>query len=307
MLPIIIGGMAMLQSPKTAELVGKAGEKVIRACVTAGAKASKVSFTFIKGGIQAISEQEEYKYRQPTIKKLDNTLPIIENGLSIPASFHDNQEMKISNEISDDLAILKGQNEISFLSNSIRYFIESHVGRTGLDRGISYALQYDMKAVTNHLKANPGIRFPGYLLHQSTCLYKSVQEINAFYTSILNDGHIPSWDIDQAREEISRNFGFEKNKKVINNYIPFDLQLPIQRELAAENNGKSKINFPKIFTSDMFQINDVAHDALFILENELIANENLEYEVSKFLSRNESKEILIEVPPLILENRNGIV
>ncbi|MBR9827187.1 MAG: hypothetical protein GYB41_00815 [Oceanospirillales bacterium] len=188
---------------------------------------------------------------------------------------------------------MKGQNEIAFLSNSIRYFIESHIGRTGLDRGISYALQYDMKAVTNYLKANPGLRFPGYLLHQSTCLYKSIQEINTFYTALLNDGHISDWDMDEAREEIKRNFGLEKDKKIINSYIPFDLQLPIQRELAAESNGKSKINFPKIFTSDLFEVNDAAHDALFVLENELIANENLEYEVSKLLSRQSNKELLI--------------
>ena len=149
-----------------AGIAGVAGKKLIKAGITAGKKASKLTFTFIQGGLDALSNAETGETRNLKVEHLSKPLNIIENGLSVPVSFAENQIIRIQTEITDDLTILKGQNEILFLSNSIRYFVESHMGRTGIDRGISYALQYDMKAVTNYLKNNTGLRFPGYLLHQ---------------------------------------------------------------------------------------------------------------------------------------------
>ncbi|WP_458735559.1 hypothetical protein [Zobellella taiwanensis] len=293
--------LAMAYGPSTladaASTAVNVGNKILRASLNAGAKASKVSFTFIKGGIEAVHSQSQASLssHESKVQKISKPLEIIENGLSIPLSFYENQVVKMNNDISNDLMVLKGQNEIHFLSNSIRYFVDSHMGRTGIDRGISYALQYDMKAVTNHLKANSSLRFPGYLLHQSTCLYKTIKEMNIFYDAILHDGHVKDWTPEEVKDEMQKFFGVESNKKYIQNYMPFDLQLPIRRELAENTKEKkSFINFQNLFSADEEHINDIAHDALFILANELIANENLEHEVAKKISREPNKEILLE-------------
>lgn len=302
-IPILLTMMAAPEAlTNAASTAVNVGGKIIKIGLNAGAKASKVSFTFIKGGMEAVGSQEKTNSEHVDIKRLTRPLSIIDSGLSIPASFYENQTIKMKCEISNDLAVLKGQNEINFLSNSIRYFVDSHIGRTGIDRGISYALQYDMKAVTNHLKANSSLRFPGYLLHQSTCLYQTIKEMNIFYDAILNGGHVKEWTSEEAKEEIDRFFGVESNKKYIQNYIPFDLQLEGKRELVENNKEKkSLIKFQSLFSSGEEYINDVAHDALFILANELVANENLEHEVTKKLQREPNKQIFLESMPSITE------
>lgn len=278
-----------------AGIAGVAGKKLIKAGITAGKKASKLTFTFIQGGLDALRSAENGETRNLKFESLSKPLNIIENGLSVPVSFAENQIIRMQTEITDDLTILKGQNEILFLSNSIRYFVESHMGRTGIDRGISYALQYDMKAVTNYLKNNTGLRFPGYLLHQSTCLCQTIKEMNIFYDAILHGGHVKEWSEDEVRAELQNFFGVDGNQKYIQNYMPFDLQIPIKRTMLAEAKNK-KSRFQELFSSRADEVNDAAHDALFVLANELVANENLEYEVIKKLEREPNQELLIESP-----------
>lgn len=279
----VVGGVA-----------GTVGKRIIKASVSAGKNASKTTFTFINGGISAVKAANSESLN-PKIERLSRPLDIIENSLSIPASFVMNQEIRLSSEVAETLSIIRGQNEINFLSNSIRYFIESHVGRTGIDRGISYALQYDMKAVTSHLKSNSGLRFPGYLLHQCTCLFHTIKEMNIFYDAILHGGNVREWTEDEVQREMKMLFGLNRDKKYIQGYIPFDLQIPVKRKLAAEEKER-RSRLQSLFSSDIGDINDAAHDALFMLESELIANENLEYEVTKKISREPEQMLLIESP-----------
>lgn len=134
-------GLALSAATAGAAVVGGIGSQVLKASVAAGKTASRVSFTFIQGGIEAVRANSPEGSQQPKIELLTRPLNIVNNGLSIPASFSENQFKKIKCDITDDLTIIKGQNELLFLSNSIRYFVESHVTRTGVDRGISHALQ----------------------------------------------------------------------------------------------------------------------------------------------------------------------
>lgn len=275
------------------------GKKIIQVSASAGKTVSKIGFTFIKGGITAVRDvgEERTINDKSNIKteKLSKKMGIVDNGLSIPFSFSENQFKKINQEIKDDLKIIKGQNELLFLSNSIRYFVESHMGRTGIDRGISYALQYDMKAVTNHLRDNPGLRFPGYLLHQCTSLAETIKDMNLFYDAILHNGHVKEWTFDTAKAEIEMMFGTEDDrKKFIQGYIPFELQIPVKRDIITQIQ-KNK-SWKDVFSGDEQEINDEAHDTLFIVANELIANENLEYEISKMLEIVPEKKLFIEAP-----------
>ena len=120
--------------------------KVIEVGVPLVKKAGAISFKFIEGGVNAVIDDSHQQV------KLTKSLDIIDNDLRVPLTFSTNQFRKMNQEIKEDLDIIKGQNDILFLSNSINYFIESHMLRTGIDRGISYALQYDVHAVTNHIK-----------------------------------------------------------------------------------------------------------------------------------------------------------
>ncbi|MEO5330010.1 MAG: hypothetical protein H7829_17405 [Magnetococcus sp. THC-1_WYH] len=284
--------LAGTSSVAAGDSVLAAGKKVIKVSLAAGKTASKIALTFIQGGVSAVTNKNPKH-----VEKLSKNIGIVDNELSIPMSFIENQFRKIDHEIKGDLSIIKGQNELLFLSNSIKYFVESHIGRTGLDRGISYALQYDMKAATNHIKENTSLRFPGYLLHQCTCLAETLKELNLFYDAVLNNGHVKDWTVLSAKQELERAFGLDGKEKIIQGYIPFAYRLPAKREIREETKSKrSTWNIKKLFDSGLEDINDAAHDTLFILENELIANENLEYEISQRLEREPEKMLLVESP-----------
>ena len=102
-------------------LAASAGKKIIEIAVPTAKKASLVSVKFIQGGIA------EVKNMNTGIEpiKLSNKVKIIDDGLSIPLSFSENQLKSFESRITNDLNIIKGQNEIIFLSNSISYFIDS--------------------------------------------------------------------------------------------------------------------------------------------------------------------------------------
>ena len=160
------------------EILGKT-KKIIEIALPKVQMASEIAIQFLAIDVTGGEKSTEIS--------LSKNLPILDSGLNLPLSYQRNQSVKFKNQISADLDVIKGQNEILFLSNSINYFIESHKSITGIDRGISYALQYDIQAVCNHLKKNPDIRFPGYLLHQLVGLTNTIEELNIFYNSILHD------------------------------------------------------------------------------------------------------------------------
>lgn len=285
--------MAAKAASAAASLSVDAGKKFIEVSIPVVKKASMISLQFLQGGLDAVMNNNS------TTDKLtlSNKLNIIDNGLSIPLSFSENQIKLFHNTTTNDLNTIKGQNEIMFLSNSISYFIDSHSARTGLDRGISYALQYDITAVRNHLNKSRDLRFPGYLLHQCSSLAETIKELNVFYMSILSNGKVPSFLHEDVKEEMSCRYGAAQRKGDFRSYIPYELQLPFLRELSEEKSkNMSKLNklFSEIKDFNATEINDLSHEALFILSEELIANEELEHKVNKKLKDSPGEKIIVE-------------
>ncbi len=261
------------------------GKKIIEVARPMVKKASRISLNFLQ------DDTDEEKLSGSKTVRLSQQLDIVDNGLSLPMSYQENQFKTISQKISDDLDVIKGQNEILFLSNSINYFIESHRMRIGIDRGISHALQYDMVAVCNHLKKNRELRFPGYLLHQLTSLGETIKDMNVFYVSILQDGLVPLFDEKETREELLQSFGID-GKKVDFIYVPYEMKVRI----LTEHKSVSMLSSfkEKIFLKDAEQLNIVANDSLFTLKEELTSNEILEAQILKKLKTFPDNRLLIE-------------
>ncbi|MFL1405851.1 hypothetical protein ACJO2E_10980 [Marinobacter sp. M1N3S26] len=268
------------------------GKQIIEIAKPMSRKASQIAVSLLDEGDE-----------RPQVGKhvqLNKDLDIVKNGLSLPLSFRENQFKVISQKITDDLDIIKGQNEILFLSNSINYFVDSHRLRTGIDRGISYALQYDMIAVTNHLKRNKDLRFPGYLLHQLTSLAETIKELNIFYVSVLQDGVVPEYHEEEVKAELMRTFGVEGRKSDFLSYIPYDLQVKARQELPPVEQSKEKNASllgslkEKVLTKDLEGLNVFAHDSLIILKEELMANEILEIQLLKKLETTPEGSLRIE-------------
>ena len=111
--------MATKAASSAASLGLDAGKKLIEVSIPVVKKASQISLQFLQGGLDAVINNN-----LPSEKiKLNNRLNIIDNGLSIPLSFSENQIKLFHSNMSNDLNTIKGQNEIMFLSNSIQYFI----------------------------------------------------------------------------------------------------------------------------------------------------------------------------------------
>lgn len=271
------------------------GQKVIEVAIPLVKKASQLTINFLSADI--LSNQIN---KTKTIE-LSKPLDIVDNALSLPVSYQQNQFQTINQKISGELDLLRGQNEILFLSHSINYFLESHKSRTGIDRGISYALQYDIVAVCNYLQKRKDLRFPGYLLHQFTSLGETIKEVNIFYHSILHDGHVLEYDKEEIKEELSKQFGIDKRKAEIGMYIPSHLKMEILREFSL-NTPTDKINIIDSFLGKMIpksgELNEAAHDALFILKQELICNEELEYQIVKKLKVLPEQKIIIQTPSI---------
>jgi hypothetical protein len=224
---------------------------------------------------------------------LNKDMKVIENDLSVTKNYIENQVIKITQAITDELSIVKGQNEILFLSNSIEYFLKGHQDRTGIDRGISYALQYDIAAVLNHIRDNQQLRFPGYMLHQCSTLARTIRDYNLFYDSVFNDGHVPDWNQDKATEELERKYGPHGENNPITPYIPYENKLTWLRSKSKNSSSKWSRKLPFFGSND--EILDEAHDALVILSKELIANEALERRiVDKLMHLPDHKLLIIQ-------------
>jgi hypothetical protein len=289
------------------KVIGKT-KKIMEVAVPVVKKASQVSIEFLATDIG-----EELLGQKKSIQ-LSKPLDIVDNGLSLPISYQENQFKKIDQKISDDLDIIKGQNEILFLSNSISYFIESHKTRTGIDRGISYALQYDIAAVCYHLSKHRELRFPGYLLHQLTSLSATITELNIFYVSILHDGHVPSFEEEEIKMDLMKGFGIDKRKGDFGTYVPYEMKMQILRSLPSDEKAKSGslltslTSFKeKVLPKEVeAQFNDIAHSSLFILREELVSNEELEYQILKKIKMLPEKKLIVKshtesIPPQAME------
>lgn len=294
LLPTALDLLQEIGKTELGKNIVRQGKKVMEVAIPLAKKASQLTINFLATNIGGETSSSK-------MIQLSQPLDIVENGLSLPLSYQENQFKTISQKITDDLDIIKGQNEILFLSNSIQYFLESHKMRTGIDRGISYALQYDIAAVCNYLKKRKELRFPGYLLHQFTCLGETIKDLNIFYTSILHDGHVPVFDEQEMKEELLRGFGIDKRKGDIGMYVPYEMKMRILREVPPsiedKQKGGSLLNAFKdrVLTKEVEEeVNDIAHDALFILKEELVSNEELEYQIVKKLKILPDKKLIVQ-------------
>lgn len=222
---------------------------------------------------------------------LSRKMDVVENDLSVPRNYVEKQILRFTQDITDDLSIIKGQNEILFLSNSIDYFLKGHTDRTGIDKGISYALQYDIAAVINHIRNNQSLRFPGYMLHQCTALAATIKEYNLFYDSILNDGHVRDWTQESVMDEMDRKYGPHGEGNPVAPYMPYEFQLNWIRGRKQKSTSKWPIKLPFFGSSE--EILDEAHDSLMILSKELIASEALEHRIIEKLSHLPERKLTI--------------
>ena len=153
----------------SAALLTKAGReaavKIVEVAVPAVGKAAKISFRFVKGGIDAVKNDD---------KKitLSRESAVITNELSMPSLFLEEQQRQFEclQVVNENVSLVYGQNELLFLTQSIQYFVSSHIGREGIDKSISDALQFDILAAAKQVQVNEKLRFPGYLRHMCDSL-----------------------------------------------------------------------------------------------------------------------------------------
>lgn len=148
-----------------------------------------------------------------------------------------------------------------------------------------------------HLRNNREIRFPGYLLHQCSSLAETVKDLNIFYTAVLAHGVVPNYTSEYVEQEINRRFGAAQRQGGFKSYIPYDLQLPALRVVAEKNKQQSSI-FERFLREDksvqLAEVNDIAHEALYLLSEELIANEELEFKLQQKILATKGQKLLIE-------------
>lgn len=230
--------------------------------------------------------------------KLSKSLDIVDRGLSLPSTYDKNQTIPIEKKILEGIEVVKGQNEILFLSNSINYFIDSHRSRVGIDRNISHALQYDVIAVEKYLQKRSEVRFPGYLLHQVKSLSSTISELNVFYDSICKDGYVAEFSEDDLARELTQTVGIEENVNPLQDYYPCDMKLKVERSLLKGSDNSLSKRFSvdvikKIAEREVVSF-DGAYDALIVLKDELVANEILEQQIAKKLKVLPEAKLMIE-------------
>lgn len=279
--PTVIELLQEASKTEAGKNVMERGKKMVQVALPSINSFSSLAISFLSTDV---TSTDNTKNASVLTRRLD----ILDNGLSLPASFQKNQSIKMPQKISNDLDILKGQNEILFLSNSIQYFVDSHKSRVGIDRNISFALQYDIEAVVRYLKKNNEIRFPGYLLHQLMGLAKTVEELNIFYDSILNDGNVQDFsNEDDHKEAYFDTVGIE-GKKYSFGYIPHNLQLKFKKDeikvIPQKDSGFLSSVKGLVSSKETEEyINGEAHETLYILKAELESNEELEKLIIKKL------------------------
>lgn len=268
------------------------GKRIIEVSLPMVQKASNITIDFLSTdlGKELFSGVREIK--------LSKSLGIVERGLSLPASYYENQNASINQDINKGFDIVRGQNEILFLSNSISYFVESHKPKVGIDRNISHALQYDVIAVCSYLEKRNDIRFPGYLLHQIQSLSSTIRELNIFYDSICKDGYVPDFNKEDLVVAMKETVGVEGRSEEHSDYYPWDIKIDAMREVNKERgkaSSDSRLFIRKFFDRDNeMLVSNGVHDALVILKEELISNETLENKIIKKLNILPDKKLMIE-------------
>lgn len=290
--PITVASVAT-QAGSVALSVGKGvistAGKIIEISLPIVKQAGKISLKFIEGGVNAVREDGAKKI------ELSQKLSLFDNNLNLQSTFDEKQISSFNEKINYNLEIIKGQNEMLFLSNSIKYFVDSHKNRTGIDRSIAYALQNDVDAVLEYIK-DEKVRFPGYLLHQCVSLSNTIEEYNIFYSSILNDGYVEEFTQEKADIYYSKTVGSRQTEITTQKYIPRRLQLDFYRRRDAENKKEEKSSLSK-FIPFSSEDNKKSEQITMILERlvrELESNEELEISISEKLERSPLQKIVVE-------------
>lgn len=261
------------------------GATTLKTKVTPAAAAAgkRLVFDVAKKSIQTTSQSTKKVI-------LSDDIEVMKHDLSVPRNFIEHQIVRIGEDVESSLAVVKGQNEIHFLSNSIDYFLKAHEGRTGIDRGISYSLQYDIAAVIKHVSQNQDLRFPGYMSHQVTALGSTIAEYNVFYDAVLNDGHVRTWTREAVVRELERTYGPHRKPNPVKPYMPYAFQVDWLRKKENKETATWRRRLP--FFNDA-QVLHAAHDALLVLSEELIASEALEQRLVEKLSHLPENQIAI--------------
>ncbi|MBF0633009.1 MAG: hypothetical protein HQL89_18775 [Magnetococcales bacterium] len=305
-----------------------AAKKVIEIGLPVVKGAARIGFRFLQGGVHAVVNDGEPTESSPDAKreqalmslKISQRLEAIENGLSVQACFSKNQFWALREEIKEQLNVLKGQNEVNFLSQSIQYFINSHQGRAGVDRSVSYALQYDINSVIDHIKRESDVRLPGYLIHQCASLAATVKDMNIFYSTVLRNGRVKFVDYSDVKGELDQCVGTDGRRKKFSGYIPFEHKLRYVREKEDSVEARSSSSFPLTtisdrmnafwkgnsskeserkndsweFVAELAKSSNPNNEVLYILREELMDNEELEMEIAGMIETMPERRILIE-------------
>ena len=256
--------------------------KIIEISLPIIKQAGRISLKFIEGGVNAVIDDNTKKI------ELTKKLSIIDNNLNVPTTFDEKQMSSFEEKITYNLEIIKGQNEMMFLTNSINYFVKSHKNRTGIDRSIAYALQNDIEAVMEYIKKED-VRFPGYLLHQCISLTNTIEEYNIFYSSILKDGQVFEYTQEKANEILSQTFGTKKETSKYLGYIPEKFKMTFYEN---NKNVSDKNIFSTLLNKDK-QPKEV-EKILNRLFKELVSNEELEFHIYNQLDTSANKKIIVQ-------------
>lgn len=137
-------------------------------------------------------------------------------------------------------------------------------------------------------------------MHQLSSLSETIKELNIFYLSILHDGHVQSFDKEELKTELLRGFGVDKRKGEFGTYVPYEIKIQILRDLSSsEEQQKSGSLFRSlkgmVLSKDVQdRFNEIAHDSLFILREELVSNEELEHQIFKKLNMLPEKKVVVK-------------
>ena len=98
MIPLLVAKMALSATSSIGEAAFDAGKKVIEVGIPLTKKAAQLSFTFIKGGLEAVNSENKHN-----VLSLSQPLDIVNNGLSVPLGYSENQFKTFEQNVTKDL------------------------------------------------------------------------------------------------------------------------------------------------------------------------------------------------------------
>ena len=105
---------------------------------------------------------------------------------------------------------------------------------------------------------------------------------------------MPSFTEEDAKEELEKGYGIDKRKGEMRTYVPYELKMRILRKLPNE-----KAPWIPEFAERMLRrqggedVNILSNVELYILKEELVANEELEYRIVKKLKLLPEKKLIV--------------